>query len=325
MAKLTIIQAVNQALKQEMGRDSNVIVLGEDVGRNGGVFRATENLYKLYGDKRVIDTPLSETGIIGTSIGLAVYGLRPVAEIQFSGFIYSGIDQLISHASRIRTRTRGRFTCPLVVRSPYSGGIHAPEHHSESMEALYAHVPGLKVVIPSTPYDTKGLLISAIRDPDPVMFFEPKKIYRSIKQDVPEKSYTVPLEKASVTREGTDVTLIAWGAMMPQALEAADKLKENSISAEIIDVRSIYPLDVDTIKNSVEKTTRAVIIHEAPRFGGVGAEIAASINEKAILSLSAPVMRITGFDTVMPLLKMENYYIPNAKKIVDGVNKLMRF
>jgi len=323
--KINIVQAVNLALKQEMKKDKSVVVLGEDVGRNGGVFRATEKLIKLYGDERVIDTPLSEAGIIGSSIGLAVSGMKPVAEIQFSGFVYSALDQLISHAARIRTRTRGKFTCPLVVRTPYSGGIHAPEHHSESMEALYAHVPGLKVVIPSTPYDTKGLLISSIRDPDPVIFFEPKKIYRSIKQDVPDKSFIVPLSKAAVRQEGEDMTLIAWGSMMVQTLEAAEKLKEKNINTEVIDIRTIYPLDEDTILKSVRKTGRAIIIHEAPKFGGVGAEIAAIINEKAIMSLNGPVKRITGFDTPIPLAKMENYYLPSIKKIVKNAENLMRF
>lgn len=325
MAKINIIQAVNQALMLEMKRDKNIVLLGEDIGKNGGVFRATEKLQKVYGANRVIDTPLSETGIIGSSIGLAVSGMIPVAEIQFSGFLYIGIDQLISHASRIRNRTRGQMSCPMVVRVPYSGGIHAPEHHSESMEALYAHVPGLKVVIPSTPYDAKGLLISSIRDPDPVIFFEPKKVYRAIKQEVPEKSFEVPLGQASVAKEGSDITIIAWGSMMKQVLEASEKLQEQNINAEIIDVRTIYPLDIDTIVKSVEKTSRVLIVHEAPRFGGVGAEIAAEINEKALLSLNAPVMRVTGFDTIMPLGKMENMYLPDVNRIVKGVEKVIKY
>ncbi len=322
MAQINIVQAVNLALKQEMKKDKKVIVLGEDVGINGGVFRATDNLYDLYGKDRVIDTPLSESGIIGTSIGLAVGGMRPVAEIQFSGFMYPAFDQIISHASRIRNRTRGRFTCPMVIRAPYSGGIKALEHHSESMEAIYVHTPGLKVVIPSTPYDTKGLLVSAMRDPDPVIFLEPKRIYRAIKQEVPEKEYTIPLGKAEVRKEGSDVTLIAWGAMVRECEKASE---QSNVSCEIIDLRSLKPMDTETIVESVEKTGRCVIVHEAPMTCGVGAEISARIMEKVLLDLKAPVERVTGFDTVIPLAKLEDHYLPNPKRIVKAIERVVNF
>ncbi len=323
--KLTIVQAINMALRQEMEKDDRVLVLGEDVGKDGGVFRVTEGLHKKFGPQRVIDTPLSESGIVGTSIGLAVYGLRPVAEIQFDGFVYPAFDQLISHAARIRTRSRGRFTCPMVVRAPYSGGIHAPEHHSESMEAIYVHTPGLKVVIPSTPHDAKGLLISSIRDPDPVLFLEPKKIYRAIKEEVPEEAYTVPLEQAKVVRQGTDVTLISWGAMMRTTLEAADILQHEGIIPEVVDVRTLYPFDADTILTSVKKTGRVVVVQEAPVTCGFASEISAFINERALLSLEAPIKRVSGFDTVMPLYKLENYYLPDAFRVVKAVEEVVSF
>jgi len=323
--KLTMVQAINLALKQEMEKDNRVLVLGEDVGKDGGVFRVTEGLFDRFGPQRVIDTPLSESGIVGTAIGLAVYGLRPVAEIQFDGFIYPAFDQIISHAARIRTRSRGRFTCPLVIRAPYSGGIHAPEHHSESMEAIYAHTPGLKVVIPSTPYDAKGLIIASIRDPDPVIFLEPKKVYRAIKQEVPEEEYVIPLEKANVVRQGNDVTLISWGAMMKTTLEAADIIQKEGVSTEVIDVRSLSPLDADTIIASAKKTGRVVVAQEAPRTCGFASEIAALINEKALLGLEAPVTRVTGFDTVMPLYKLENLYIPDVHRILKAVESVVKF
>ncbi|MBI4175635.1 MAG: alpha-ketoacid dehydrogenase subunit beta [Candidatus Aenigmarchaeota archaeon] len=324
MPNLTIVQAVNYALMQEMARDANVIVLGEDVARNGGVFRATEGLWEKFGDGRVIDTPLAESGIVGVSIGLAAYGFRPVAEIQFDGFTYPAFDQLISHATRIRTRSRGRFSCPLVVRAPYGGGIHAPEHHSEAPEAFYTHMPGVKVVIPSTPYDTKGLLVSAIRDPDPVIFFEPKKIYRAFKQEVPEEDYAIPLGKASVAREGVDVSIFTWGSMVRTCLEAAEKIKDR-VSVEVVDMRTLSPLDTDAINASVKKTGRVVIVHEAPKSSGVGAEIAALIDRKDLLYLEAPVVRVTGFDTVFPLAKLEKYYMPDASRITKGIEKVMDF
>jgi pyruvate dehydrogenase E1 component beta subunit len=320
---LTLVEAVRDALDKEMEIDEDVVILGEDVGVNGGVFRATDGLIKKY-PGRVFDTPLSESGIIGTAYGMALFGLKPVAEIQFDGFIYPAFDQIISHIARIRTRSRGRYHAQMVIRAPYGGGVRAPEHHSESMEALYVHTPGLKVVIPSTPYDAKGLLIASIREPDPVMFLEPKRIYRAFRQEVPEKPYTVELEKANIVREGDDVTIISFGAMMRVALDCAQKLSER-FSCEVIDLRTLYPLDTKTLINSVKKTGRCVILHEAPRTCGIGAEISAQINEKALLYLEAPVERVTGFDTVFPLAKLENYYLPNTERLVRAVEKVMSF
>ncbi len=300
------------------------MVLGEDVGLNGGVFRATDGLQKEFGPDRVIDTPLAELGIIGASIGLAVNGMKPIAEIQFSGFMYAGFDQLLSHAARIRSRSRGRFTCPLVVRAPYGTGIRALELHCESGEALFSHIAGLKMVVPSNPYDTKGLLAAAIRDPDPVIFYEPMRIYRAIKQDIPEKEYTVPLGKANVLQQGDDLTLIAWGAMVKTCQDVIEKLN-NRYSVELIDLRTINPYDSETVINSVKKTGRCVIAHEAPRTAGFGAELIASINEKALLSLEAPVIRITGPDVPIPFAKLEGYYLPDANRIIKGIEKVMSF
>ena len=324
MSVMNIVQAVNSALLSEMSRDERVIVLGEDVGKDGGVFRATEGLWQKF-PHRVFDTPLAESGIVGTSIGLAMYGMRPVAELQFEGFSYAALDQIISHAGRIRTRSRGRYTCPLVIRFPYGGGIHAPEHHSESPETYYVHTPGIKVVVPSTPYDTKGLLISAIRDPDPVIFFEPKRIYRAIKEDVPENAYTVPIGKARVTRSGNDISIFAWGAMVPVCMQAADMALGLGVSCEVIDLRTLSPMDTDAIIKSVEKTGRAVIVHEAPKSCGVGAEIAALISDRDLLYLEAPVARVTGFDIPVPLAKLENYYLPTPEKVLYGIEKVMSF
>ena len=320
---MNIVQAINLGLKQEMARDKKVMVLGEDVGVDGGVFRVTDGLYKKFGGERVIDTPLAGSGIVGTSIGLAVGGLKPVAEIQFDGFMYPALDQLISHASRIRTRSRGRFSCPIVLRAPCSGGVKALEHHSESPETYFVHTPGLKVVIPSTPYDAKGLIVSAIRDPDPVIFLEPKKLYRSVKQQVPTEEFTVPLGKANVFREGSDVTIITYGAMMRPSIDAAESLKEN-ISCEVVDLRTLKPLDNQTIFESVKKTGRAVIVHEAPMTCGFGAEISSRITENLFSKLKAPVERVTGFDTVMPLAKLESYYLPSAKRIVKAIEKIFK-
>ena len=322
MPAMTMVEALNLALKQEMSRDKSVIILGEDVGVDGGVFRVTDGLYKKFGANRVIDTPLAESGIVGTSIGLALGGLKPVAEIQFSGFIYPALDQLISHASRIRNRSRGLYNAHMVVRAPYGGGIKALEHHSESMEALFIHTPGLKVVMPSTPYDAKGLLVSAIRDEDPVIFFESEKLYRSIKQEVPTKEFSIPLGKAAIRKEGTDVTIITWGAMTVPSLSAAAK---SNYSIEVIDLRTLSPFDVDAVINSVKKTGRAIVVHEAPRTVGLGAEIAAQINEKALLNLQAPVERVTGFDTIFPLAKLENYYLPDVKRISEAIERVMKF
>lgn len=325
MAKLNMVEAINLALREEMERDSRVVIFGEDVGKEGGVFRVTDGLQKKFGADRVIDTPLAELGIVAVALGMAVYGLRPIAEIQFEGFLYPCLDQINNHIGRMRNRSRGRFTCPLVIRFPYGGGIHAPEHHSDSPEAILAHIPGIKVVIPSTPYEAKGLLLSSIRDPDPVFFMEPKRIYRAIREEVPEGDYTVPLGKARLVQEGKDVTLIAWGAMVREALGAAEKLKEDRINVEIIDLRTISPMDVDAIVTSIRKTGRGVIVHEAPKTCGVGAEIIALINEKALLFLQAPVERVTGFDIPIPLMKSEHYNLPNPKRIVLAVKKVMNF
>ncbi len=298
------------------------MVLGEDVGKNGGVFRATEGLWQKFGENRVVDTPLAESGIVGVSVGLAVNGFKPVAEIQFDGFLPPAFDQVISHASRIRNRSRGRFHVPLVIRAPYGGGIHAPEHHSESPETFFVHTPGIKVVIPSTPYDAKGLLVSAIRDPDPVIFFEPKKIYRAFRQEVPEQSYTIPLGKARIVREGTDLTLLAWGAQVRTAEQAAEK---SGVSCEVIDLRTLSPMDTETILSSVKETGRCVVVQEAPRTCGLAAEVSARITENGILSLKAPVARVTGFDTAMPLAKLENFYLPSVERVVQAIQKTMAF
>ncbi len=322
MAILTLIQAINLALKLEMKRDKRVIILGEDVGIDGGVFRATEDLLKRYGPERVIDTPLAEAGIIGASIGMAVGGLKPVAEAQFDGFSIPMIDQLYNHAARIRNRSRGRFTCQLVLRIPYGGGIRALEHHSESPETFFCHIAGLKVVVPSTPYDAKGLLSAAIRDSDPVIYLEPKKLYRAIKEEVPENDFIVPIGKAIVRREGSDVTLIAWGAMVQECLKAAEGAKA---SCEVIDLRSLKPLDIETITASVQKTGRAIIVHEAPKTCGFGAELSALIQEKSFLSLKAPVTRVTGLDIIIPLPKLEHYYFPNADKIAKAIDSVTKY
>lgn len=325
MTEMTLLEAIHTALDFELQRDPTVLVFGEDVGKNGGVFRATEGLQKKYGEKRVFDTPLAESAIVGTAIGMAINGLKPVAEIQFDGFTYPAFDQLISHASRMRTRSRGKFSCPIVIRSPYGGGVHGPEHHSESPETFYAHIPGLKVVIPSTPADAKGLLLSAIRDPDPVIFFEPKKLYRTIKADVPEGDYTVPIGKARLVREGIDVSIITWGAMVLVCQEAAQTAAQKGVSAEIIDLRTIAPYDQDAVLATAQKTGRVLIVHEAPRTIGFGAEIAALIAEKALYYLKAPIERVTGYDTVMPLYKLEKLYLPDSQKVLHAIEKVMQY
>jgi len=315
-----MVQAINLALKEEMQRDSSVVILGEDVGKDGGVFRATEGLLEMFGEERVIDTPLAESGIVGAVIGMAVYGLRPIAEIQFMGFIYPAIDQIFSHASRIRNRSRGRFTCPIVIRTPYGAGIKAPDLHSESTEALFCHMPGIKVVVPSSPYNAKGLLISSIKDPDPVIFLESTRLYRLIKEDVPEGEYTIPLGKANIVRAGNDVTIIAWGSMLHRAIKASENL-----DVEVIDLMTLNPLDEETIIKSVKKTGRVVIVHEAPKTCGFGAEISATIAEDAMLYLKAPIIRVTGFDVVMPLPKLEDYYMPTVERIKKGIEEVMRY
>ena len=319
-----MVEALNQALRQEMARDERVMVLGEDVGKEGGVFRVTDGLQKEFGSERVVDTPLAESGIVGTALGLAVGGMIPVAEIQFSGFLPAALDQIINNVARMRWRSRGRFTCPLVIRAPCSGGIHAPEHHSESPEAILAHIPGIKVVMPSTPYDAKGLLISAIRDPDPVIFLEPTRNYRAIVEEVPVEPYAVPLGSARVLRAGEQVTLVTWGTMVREALSAAEQLATEGVDVEVIDVRSFVPFDAPAVLASVEKTGRVVIVHEAVRTCGFAAEIITQINEKALAALLAPVVRVTGFDTVMPYFKMEQFYLPNAERIRQGVLQALR-
>jgi pyruvate dehydrogenase E1 component beta subunit len=316
MANLTLVQAINLALVQEMERDDRVILLGEDIGVNGGVFRVTEDLQKRFGSDRVVDTPLAESGIIGTSVGLAMAGLRPVPEIQFDGFLGPAYDQLCSHAARMRSRTRGAYTVPLTVRVPVGGGIHAPELHSDSPEAIYIHTPGLKVVMPASPYDAKGLLISCLRDPDPCIFFEPKRIYRAFREEVPEDEYTIPIGKARKVCEGDDLTIISWGATVVQCMQAIEKTDQ---SIELIDLRTLSPFDMPTIEESVKKTGRCVIVHEAPKTCGFGAEIAARIMERCFLHLEAPVQRVAGFDTTMPYYKLELEYLPDTERIGKAI------
>ncbi len=320
---LNIVQALNQALVLEMERDERVVLLGEDVGVDGGVFRVTDGLLKKFGGQRVIDTPLAESAIVGSSIGLAIAGLRPVAEIQFMGFIYPAVNQIISHAARLRNRSRGRYFVPLVIRTPYGAGVKALEHHSESTEALFCQIPGLKVVVPSTPYDAKGLLISAIRDDDPVIFLEPTRLYRTGRQEVPEELYEIPLGKAEVVREGEGLTIVAWGAMVPVALKAADMVEKDGIFPEIIDLMTLAPLDRETVLHSVRKTGRLLIVHEAPKNCGLGAEIAALAAEKAMLQLEAPIMRVTSPDITVPLAKSEDFYYPSPERVAWGIKKIM--
>ena len=319
---MNMVDAINLALKQEMARDKTVVVIGEDVGEDGGVFRVTDGLHKLFGKERVMDSPLAESAIIGTSIGMAIMGLKPVAEVQFEGFLYPAFDQLVSHASRIRNRTRGKYHVPLVVRCPIGGGIKALEHHSESPEAYFVHIPGLKVVMPSGPYDAKGLLISAIRDPDPVLFFEPKKVYRAIKEEVPEKEYSIPIGKANVIKEGKDLTLITYGAWVKTAKEVLEKYTGADI--ELIDLRTLSPLDTETIINSVKKTGKCVIVNEAQRTLNMSSEIIARINDKAFYSLETPVERVTGYDVIVPLRLYEDYYLPNHQKIINAIERVLK-
>src|SRR3990167_5396229 len=325
MSTITLVEAVTQAIAYELAHDENVICLGEDIGKNGGGFRATVGLLEKFGPERVLDTPLAESMIAGTAIGMASQGLKPIAEFQFMGFIYSGFDHILSHAARLRNRTRGRLSCPVVFRAPYGGGIHAPEHHSESMEALFAHIPGIRVVIPSSPAKAYGLLLAAIRNPDPVIFYEPKRIYRLVKQEVPDNGEALPLDQCFIVKEGNDVTLISWGAMLKETIEAAEQLENDGISAEIIDLATISPIDMETILTSVEKTGRCVIIHEAPRTCGVGAEIAAQLAEYAFDTLVAPIQRVSGYDTVMPYAQLEKYYMPSVARIVKAVQITLEY
>lgn len=322
---VTLVEAVNLALARAMAEDENVVVLGEDVATNGGVFRTTVGLRDRFGARRVIDTPLAEALIAGVSIGMATQGLRPVAEMQFMGFIYAAMEQLISHASRMRNRTRGRLSCPLVIRAPFGGGIHAPEHHSESTEALFCHIPGLRVVVPSSPRRAYGLLLAAIQNPDPVIFLEPKRIYRAGAQAVPDNGEALPLDTCFTLREGEDLTIVSWGACIPDVLTAADQLAEEDVAAEVIDVATLSPIDMETILCSVAKTGRCVIVHEACRSVGVGAEIAATLAEKAILDLKAPVVRVTGYDTIMPYFRNEHYYLPQVSDIVEKSRQTLAF
>lgn len=318
--RINMVQAINLALKEELRRDADVIILGEDVGLDGGVFRVTEGLMKEFGPGRVMDTPLAESGIVGTAIGMAIYGLKPVAEIQFMGFIYPALDQIYAHAARIRSRSRGRYTCPLVVRTPYGAGIKPPELHSESAEAFFCHMPGVKVVVPSAPYNAKGLLKSSIRDPDPVIFLESTRLYRLVKEDVPADDYTVPLGKARVAREGRGVTVIAWGSMLHRVLQSVEGL-----DAEVLDLMTLRPFDQEAIFNSVRKTGRAVIVHEAPKTCGFGAEISATIAEDAILYMKAPIIRVAGYDAVLPLPRLEDYYMPTVERIRKAIEEVMKY
>lgn len=323
MAQLTMIEAIREALTQEMERNERVLVLGQDVGVNGGVFRATEGLLSRFGNHRVFDTPLSESAIVGTSVGLAINGMRPVCEIQFLGFIFLAMDQVCAQAARMRFRSTGRYTVPLVIRSPFGGNVRTPELHSDSLEAFFLHTPGLKVVIPSNPYDAKGLLIAAIRDDNPVLFLEPIKLYRSFRAEVPEEPYEVPIGKASVLKGGKDATIVTYGGSVPMVNKVAVNLMKEGIDLEVIDLRTINPLDLDTIIKSVEKTGRLMVVHEATKTGGVGAEIAASISEHALYSLEAPILRVTGYDTPYPVPMVEDDWLPNEERIRDGVYQLL--
>ncbi|HTK09639.1 MAG TPA: alpha-ketoacid dehydrogenase subunit beta [Ktedonobacteraceae bacterium] len=320
--QLTMVEALNQALTLEMERDERVVMCGQDIGKNGGVFRVTDKLQQRFGEKRVFDTPLSESAIIGSSVGMAVYGLRPIAEIQFGGFLYVCMNQLVTQAARMRSRSAGVFGCPLVVRAPYGGGVRTPDLHSDSLEGLFMQTPGLKVVIPSNPYDAKGLLASAVADPDPVLFLENIKLYRSFRQETPEDYYTLPLGQANIVQPGDDISVFAYGAMIPVALEAAQQAQQElAISVEVIDLRTVWPLDEACIISSVEKTGRAVIVHEAPRAGGVGAEVSAIINEHCLYSLLKPIERVTGYDTPYPVPGQEDYYLPTTARVLDALKR----
>lgn len=325
MSELALVEGVRLALERAMADDESVLVLGEDVGVDGGVFRATDRLLERFGAARVLDTPLSESLFAGLAVGLGAQGFRPVVEFQFMGFMYPAIDQLLNHAGRLRNRTRGRLTCPMVVRAPYGGGIHAPEHHSESFEALFTHIPGIKVVIPSSPARAYGLLLSAIRDPDPVVFLEPKRIYRAPKEELEDDGHAAPLASCFLLREGRDITLVTWGAMVVETLAAADTLADAGIAAEVIDVATLKPLDMATILASVEKTGRCAIVHEAPLTSGFGAEIAARLADEGLMNLLAPLRRVAGYDTVMPLPRLEQFYMPSAERIVNTARDLLEY
>lgn len=320
MASLNLVQAVNQGLREEMRRDDRIILLGEDIGKNGGVFRATEGLYDEFGSERVIDTPLAENGIIGAAIGMALYGLRPVAEIQFQDFIFPGFDQIVSELSKMRYRSGGQYSCPLVIRTPYGGGVKGGHYHSQSGEVYFTHTAGLKVVIPSNPRDAKGLLLAAIRDPDPVIFMEPKRIYRAVKGEVPEGDETVPLGKAAVVREGDDVTLFAYGSMLHVAMEAVKQAEAKGISCHVVDLRTLSPLDLEAVLEGAKRTGRVVVVQEAPRFCGFGSEVSALIAERAMEYMEAPILRVAGYDTPFPYA-LEDVYMPDAVRVLDAIER----
>ncbi|WP_163528729.1 alpha-ketoacid dehydrogenase subunit beta [Halobacillus ihumii] len=324
--KLTMVQAVTDAMRTMLEEDESVLVLGEDVGINGGVFRATDGLIEQFGEDRVIDTPLAESGIVGTSIGLAVNGFRPIVEMQFLGFIYPAFNQLMTHATRMRQRSMGRYTVPMVIRAPYGAGVKAPEIHSDSVEALFTHIPGLKVVVPSNAYDAKGLLIASIEDPDPVLFLEPMRSYRSSRTEVPEEKYSIELGKAAYVKKGEDVTVLTWGAMVPDTVKAVEKFEEKyEATCDVIDLRTLYPLDKDVIAESVKKTGRVVIIHEAPSAGGVNGDVISVINDTAFFYLKAPIQKVTGFDTPVPVYSLEREYLPSSDKIIHAINTTLSY
>jgi len=325
MSELALVEAVRTALARALQEDDSVLLLGEDIGIDGGVFRATDGLLKRFGENRVIDTPLSESLFAGLAVGLGAQGFRPVFEYQFMGFIYPAIDQVLNHAGRLRNRTQGRLSCPMVIRAPYGGGIHAPEHHSESTEALFAHIPGIRVVIPSSPAKAYGLLLAAIRDADPVVFLEPKRVYRAPKEEVTDDGTALPLDRCFTLREGRDVTLVAWGAMLKETLTAAQALAAEGVEAEVIDVATLKPLDMETILASVARTGRCVIVHEAALSGGVGAEIAAGLADQGLTSLLAPVRRVAGYDTVMPLYRLEHAYMPSEERILRAARQVLAY
>ncbi len=321
---MTMVEALNSALRLELERDKRVVILGQDIGANGGVFRVTEHLQEKFGERRVFDTPLAESAIIGSAVGMSVYGLRPIAEIQFAGFLFVGMNQLVTQAARMRLRSAGAFTCPMVVRAPYGGGVRTPEMHSDSLEGIFMQAPGLKVVIPSNPHDAKGLLASAVADPDPVLFLENIKLYRSFRQETPEEYYSIPLGKARTAQEGSDVSIFAYGAMVSLALEAAKQIQQESgTSAEVIDLRTVWPLDEEAIVASLEKTGRAIVVHEAARAGGVGAEVTALINERCLYSLLKPVERVSGYDTPYPFPGLEDYYVPDVARVLTALRRVM--
>lgn len=325
MARLSMVEAINATLHEKMAKDERIVVMGEDVGVDGGVFRATVGLIENFGATRVIDTPLAESAIVGAAIGMAIYGMRPIAEIQFEGFMFKAFDQVYSHASRMRHRSQGLYGVPMVIRAPYGAGVRALEHHSDAPEALFAHVPGLKVVIPATPSDAKGLLSSSIEDPDTVIFLEPKRLYRLFKEEVPDGDYCVPLGKAKIVREGKDITLVTYGGMLSICEKAAHHAASEGVEAEVVDLRTVWPFDVDAIVASVNKTGRLVIVHEAPRSFGVGAEIAATVAERCLLSMLAPIKRVTGYDVIPPLSKLEDYNYPDSERVVRAIHDSMQF